>query len=189
MTSATKMGVSVLVVASAAFAACGGAQNPNSGYSRFDCGGEIGTIVREDCSQSAIKYDGKVFEGSLNTPVGGASAKASDVAVRQASELVQVLNQQASRLCSDFNGCRLTLAEYNAERRRLDDSYVALTALRGQMAQLDAEQATKLLAALSKIRSDTVAKSSSGCPEPIEIPFTKDSPNAPRLGLKGFPRA
>ncbi|MCS6902070.1 MAG: hypothetical protein RMJ98_21505, partial [Myxococcales bacterium] len=49
---------------------CGGGQTAaphtsGDGYSEYTCPEPIGKIVREDCSKSQLKYEGRSFEGSV----------------------------------------------------------------------------------------------------------------------------
>jgi hypothetical protein len=136
-------------------AACGGGApgaNSGNGYQEYECPAPVGKIVREECSRSALRYEGATFQGSVGIHGVGASASYKDEAIRQADALVSMLKEQRVQLCNDFNTCKVSVPEYRAEQRRLDDSFVALLALKDRMAQLDAEGATKLLAEIRRIR-------------------------------------
>jgi hypothetical protein len=137
-------------------AACGGAGAPGArsgnDYQEYECPAPIGKIVREDCSRSALQYQGASFQGSVGAAGIGASASYREGAIREADSLVAMLKEQRVGLCNNFNTCKLTVAEYRDEQKELDDSYVALLALRDKMAQLDAEGAAKLLEEIQKIR-------------------------------------
>jgi hypothetical protein len=109
--------------------------------------------VREDCSKSQLKYDGKSFEGSVNAMGVGASASYKESAVREADALVAMLKEQRGQLCNNFNTCKLTVAEYREDQRKLDDSFVALMTLKDRMSNVDAEGAQKLLAEIRSIRA------------------------------------
>jgi hypothetical protein len=155
-------------------AACGG---PNGSgpqapagevYSEYTCPDPIGKIVREDCSKSQLKYDGKSFEGSVNAMGVGASASYKESAVREADALVALLKEQRGQLCNNFNTCKLTVAEYREDQRKLDDSFVALMTLKDRMSNLDADGAQKLLAEIRSIRAgarvENAAPQASGSP-------------------------
>lgn len=147
--------------------ACGGPDPSRSGgvgYQEYECPAPIGRIVREDCSRSALQYEGTNFSGSVGAAGFGASASYKEDAIRQADALVAMLKEQRVGLCNDFNTCKLGVGEYRVEKRQLDDSFVALLALKDKMAQLDAEGAAKLLAELRQIRSGVTK----GAPDPSE---------------------
>lgn len=132
-----------------------------SAYEDYECPAPIGKIVREDCSRSALRYDGVDFHGSVGIQGVGASASYKEQAIRQADALVSMLKEQRLSICNDFNTCKVSVPEYRAEQRRFDDSFVALLALKDKMAQLDAEGATKLLGEIRRIRGG-IARDSGG---------------------------
>lgn len=148
---------SCLVSATLGAVACGNGAAPavpvGDGYSEYTCPDPIGKIVREDCSKSQLKYDGKSFEGSVNAMGVGASASYKESAVREADALVAMLKEQRGQLCNNFNTCKLTVAEYREDQRKLDDSFVALMTLKDRMNNVDAEGAQKLLAEIRSIRA------------------------------------
>lgn len=148
--------VAVGVGALVAFGACGGAPAPKSdgaGYTEYTCPDPIGKIVREDCSKSQLKYDGKSFEGSVGAMGVGASATYKESAVREADALVSMLKEQRGQLCNNFNTCKMTVAEYRDDQRKLDDSFVALMALKDKMTGVDAAGAERLLDQIRSIRA------------------------------------
>jgi len=151
-------GVGTVVVA----AACGGGvpgAGSGNGYQEYECPAPVGKIVREDCSRSALRYEGATFEGSVGIHGVGASASYKDEAIRQADALVSMLKEQRVQLCNDFNTCKVSVPEYRVAQRQFDDSFVALLALKDKMAQLDAEGATKLLSEIRRIRIGVVGGS------------------------------
>src|SRR3974390_1291264 len=95
------------VVTAALVAACG-ASTPSTGngYQEYECPAPIGRIVREDCSRSALRYEGTTFQGSVGIQGVGASASYKDEAIRQADALVSLLKEQRVQLCNDFNNCK-----------------------------------------------------------------------------------
>lgn len=156
---------------SALFAlACGGTLAPGgqtkADYQEYTCPDPIGKIVREDCSKSALQYQGTSFEGSVGASGIGASASYRQNAIREADSLVQLLKEQRVSLCNNFNTCKLTTKEYRDDQKHLDDSFVALMALKDRMAQIDAEGAAKLLAEIQSIRNGNSAKSSAPAATP-----------------------
>lgn len=139
----------------AALVACGGGgpgARQGNGYQEYECPQPVGKIVREDCARSALQYDGATFGGSVTAGGIGASASYKETAIREADALVAMLKEQRVGVCNDFNTCKLSVDEYRVEKKQIDDSFVALLALKDKMAQLDAEGASKLLGELQKIR-------------------------------------
>jgi hypothetical protein len=108
--------------------------------------------VREDCSKVALQYNGVSFGAAAGTGPVGASANYSETAVREADSLVAMLKEQRVGLCNNFNTCKLSVAEYRQEQHSLDDSFVALSALKDRMKQLDADGASRVMAELERIR-------------------------------------
>lgn len=136
----------VFFVMLSACAASGGTQSTsNDTYQEYTCPDPIGKIVREDCSRIALSYEGDNVEGSVGVGSIGASGTYKREAIREADQLVQVLKEQRVGLCNDFNTCKLTVAEYGAQKRGLDDSYVGLLAIRDRLKDVDAEGAVRLL--------------------------------------------
>ena len=141
-----RSGWTVLFVVLSACGASGGAQTTsNDTYQEYTCPDPIGKIVREDCSRIALSYEGDNVEGSVGVGNLGASGSYKREAIREADQLVQVLKEQRVGLCNDFNTCKLTVAEYGAQKRGLDDSYVGLLAIRDRLKDVDAEGAVRLL--------------------------------------------
>lgn len=147
------------LVSALSFVACGGgAPGPKAdgdGYSEYTCPEPIGKIVREDCSKSQLKYDGKSFEGSVGAMGVGASASYKESAVREADALVAMLKEQRGQLCNNFNTCKMTVAEYRDDQHKLDDSFVALMTLKDKMSGVDAAGAERLLDQIRSIRAGT----------------------------------
>ncbi|HEX9622024.1 MAG TPA: hypothetical protein VF989_17880 [Polyangiaceae bacterium] len=114
-------------------------------YQEYECPAPIGNIVREDCSRIALKYEGESVEGSVGVGSVGASASYKQQALREADQLVQVLKEQRTGLCNDFNTCKLSVAEYRERKQGLDDSYLGLLAIRDRLEHVDADGAIKLL--------------------------------------------
>lgn len=147
-------------------AACGGASpRAGGGYEEYECPAPVGPIVREDCAQSALRYDAIEFSGSVGVSgVAEGSASYKETALRQADRLVAMLKEHRVALCNDFNTCKLTTTEYREEKGRLDDSFVALAALQDRVEQMDAEGASRLLAELQAIRSRVTSSGGSASP-------------------------
>lgn len=146
--------LTAIVAVTAAAASCGGSSTRGGGYEEYECPQPVGAIVREDCAQTALRYDGVEFSGSVGVAgVAEGSATYKETALRQADRLVAMLKEHRVALCNDFNTCKLTVGEYREEKGRLDDSFVALAALQDRVQQMDAEGAAKLLAEIQSIRS------------------------------------
>jgi len=123
-----------------------------NGYQEYECPSPIGKIVREDCSRTALRYEGTSFSASVGAAGVGASGTYKETAVREADGLVAMLKEQRVGLCNDFNTCKLKVAEYRTETKRIDDSFIALLALKDRMVAADAEQAATLLREIQSIR-------------------------------------
>lgn len=163
----------VIVSSTAALVSCGGgAGGPGPDqrhkYEEFDCPPPIGKIFREDCEKSALQYQGESFQGSVGAAGVGASAEYRQTAIREADALVQLLKEQRTNLCNNFNTCKLTVPEYREEQELLDDSFVALMALKDKMAAMDAQGATLLLEELRSIR--TKAREAKHTAPPADLP-------------------
>jgi hypothetical protein len=149
----------VVAALAAAFvtSGCGGsgapATNSGSGYEEYTCPDPIGKIVREDCSRVGLRYDGESFEGSVGVGGVGASASYKETAIRQADSLIQLLKEQRVAMCNNFNTCKLTVAEYREDQKRIDDSFIALMSLKDRMKDMDADQASQLLREIQSIRT------------------------------------
>ncbi|WP_437293998.1 tectonin domain-containing protein [Sorangium sp. So ce426] len=146
-----------LVLCFVSLASCGGAEGPRigGGYQEYECPAPVGKIVREDCSQVALRYEGASFKGTVGAGPVSAEASYKQTAIREADALVAMLKENRVALCNNFNTCKMNVTEYKQEQAAIDDSYMALLALKDRMAQLDAEGAAKLLTELQKIRLRT----------------------------------
>jgi len=126
---------------------------PDAQYAEYVCPAPIGKIIREDCSKISISYDGQSFSASVGVKGVGATAEYEKTAIREADSLIQLLKDQRVSLCNNFNTCKLTVAEYREEQARLDNSFVALIALKDNMATIGAEDAMRVLDEIRAIRS------------------------------------
>jgi hypothetical protein len=162
-------------------AACGGSGGPvansGSGYEEYTCPDPIGKIVREDCSRVGLRYDGESFEGSVGAAGVGASASYKQTAIRQADALIELLKEQRVAMCNNFNTCKLTVAEYREDQKRVDDSFIALMSLKDRMSDMDADGASQLLREIQAIRSGVQAVASAKADEPA--PSQPDVPPTP----------
>jgi hypothetical protein len=173
-----RSGVVLFSVVLPACAASGGAQSTsNDTYQEYTCPDPIGKIVREDCSRIALSYEGDNVEGSVGVGSIGASGSYKREAIREADQLVQVLKEQRVGLCNDFNTCKLTVAEYGAQKRGLDDTYVGLLAIRDRLKDVDAEGAVKLLSQV-RAMSRGVQGEAPATTAPSAPPATTEAPAA-----------
>lgn len=99
-------------------------------YEEYTCPQPIGAIVRENCAASALQYEGVHFEGQAGFGAANAKADYRAMAIREADAVVAMLKEQRGQLCQNFNTCKLTVVDYQERQRALDDSYIALLALR-----------------------------------------------------------
>ncbi len=90
-----------------------------SGYQEYQCPAPIGRIVREDCSKVALRYEAVFASAELGVGPVQATGSFSQRALRQADPLIALFKEQRAALCNDFNTCKLTVAEYRAERRAI----------------------------------------------------------------------
>lgn len=171
-----------LIAAVLFVAACGGSGAPaatsGSGYEEYTCPDPIGKIVREDCSRVGLRYDGESFEGSVGVGGVGASASYKQTAIRQADALIELLKEQRVAMCNNFNTCKLTVAEYREDQKRVDDSFIALMSLKDRMSEMDAEGASQLLREIQSIRNGVQAVASAQVEEP-KAPTQSDVPPTP----------
>jgi len=162
---------------------CGGSSVPSakssSGYEEYTCPEPIGKIVREDCSGVGLRYDGERFEGSVGVGGVGASASYQQTAIRQADSLIQLLKEQRVAMCNNFNTCKLTVAEYREDQKRIDDSFIALMSLKDRMKDMDADQASQLLREIQAIRTGVQNVASAQPSEPAASESKPTKPEEP----------
>ncbi len=118
-----------------------------AGSDQYVCPDPIGTIVRDDCDAYKVKYDSM----RVNLAAGFSKFKVetsfTDDAIRDPSELIQVMAARMTALCRDFNACHMTPEEYSRRRDELDRTSTAIVALGEQLATpgLSPEQRRKVL--------------------------------------------
>ncbi len=100
----------------------------------YRCPEPIGPIIRDDCSDYKTRYDSLAVGLSAGISKLQVSASVGREALRDPSELVQILSARMLALCHDFNACRLTPAEYRRRRDELDRTATAIAALGDQLA-------------------------------------------------------
>jgi hypothetical protein len=166
--------VSVLALSATVTAlgsACSSTPGPTSQYEEYQCPAPIGQIVREDCNQLAQRYD-TMISGAAAPGASGDKAQA----MREADEVLATLKEQRVSLCHDFNTCKLTVDQYRADKQRVESSFTAAVALKGQVDKVDAGALAQLLDQLRNIRS---GKAPSTPPPPPPQASTPPPPPPP----------
>jgi len=99
----------------------------------FTCPPPIGDIVREDCERYRVRYD--TVSAKVSAQVEGAqtSLALKREAIREPSELMQVMAHRATALCEDFNACRMSVPEYRQHRDEIDHTFTVVSSLSGQL--------------------------------------------------------
>jgi hypothetical protein len=133
--------------------ACSSTPQQQSRYEEYKCPDPIGQIVREDCSQAGLRYEGMHAEAKVDVgKLGGASGSYKDQAIREADDLIAVLKEQRVALCHDFNTCKMTVQEYRMEKVRVDSSFTAVVAMKDNLQKMDSGSALKFLEQLRSMR-------------------------------------
>jgi len=103
----------------------------------YQCPEPIGLIIRDDCDTYQTRYD--TLRVDLGAGIGPAKLETSirKEAMRDPSELVQVMGARMTALCHDFNACRVTQADYLRRRREIDQTMTAIMALGEQLKRPD----------------------------------------------------
>ena len=162
-----------LCVALVPAAGCASQAAPSSGYEEYQCPDPVGRIIREDCAQSSLRYDGTEVGASLGVGPANAEGTYRDQAVRQANDIIGVLKEQRTSLCHDFNTCKLTLDQYRHEKSRIESVFTAVVAMKENTEKMDA---TSALAYLEQIRQMREGPSGAAPPplppptQPVEPP-------------------
>ncbi|EYF00948.1 Hypothetical protein CAP_8896 [Chondromyces apiculatus DSM 436] len=175
-------------------AACGETQKPGdggpAGYNAYQCPAPVGEIVREDCSQLGLNYDGVSASGSLDVGgVVGASGEYKQQAIRAADTLIQVLKDQRVALCHGFNTCKMTVAEYRQDQRRIDDTFAFVATITERLKSMSGDEVQAVLRQLNDIRtSGTLAGRASGEPLP-QLPPPSNPAVDRALPARGDPSA
>ncbi|HUU01210.1 MAG TPA: hypothetical protein VM425_07225 [Myxococcota bacterium] len=106
----------------------------------YRCPDPIGPIIRDDCDSYRTRYES--LRVDLSAGVGSAKLEAGihSEALRDPSELIQVMSARMTALCHDFNACRMTAADYRRRREEIDKSTTAIVALGEQLKRSDLTQ-------------------------------------------------
>lgn len=140
-----------------ALPACGGGgSQPADGsmYREYECPAPIGKIVQEDCSHLGLRYDGVTAKGSAGAAgIAEVSGEYRNQATREANSMIQVLKDQRVALCHDFNTCKVSVAEYRADQRRIDDTFSMLVTLTERLPHMAAAEVQAVLLQLREVRA------------------------------------
>ena len=109
----------------------------------YQCPEPIGLIIRDDCDTYQTRYDS--LRVDLGAGIGPAKLETSirKEAMRDPSELVQVMGARMTALCHDFNACRITSADYLRQRKEIDQTMTAIMALGEQLKRSDLTQSER----------------------------------------------
>lgn len=170
-TLATSFSTIAALTAVSVLSACGpsnpnGRSGSNGEYQEYSCPPPIGKIVREDCSKSALQYDGVKFAGSAGVANAGVKGSYEESATRQADELISNMKEQRVQLCHDFNTCKMTVSEYRTEQARIQGAFTALLSLKDRLRTMDSEAAKGLVTEITNIRLGLMDKKEATGPGP-----------------------
>lgn len=154
--------------------ACSSTPPPGTPYEEYQCPAPIGQIVREDCAQLAQRYD-SMISGAGSAGASGDKAQAQ----READEVLATLKEQRVSLCHDFNTCKLTVDQYRTDKQRVESSFTAAVALKGQIDRLDAGGLASLLDQLRNIRAGKPASAPPPPPPPPRASVPPPPPPSP----------
>lgn len=159
--------------------ACSSTPTPTGRYEEYVCPAPIGHIVREDCSQAALRYEGVDMSAKVGVGQVGASAAYKDQAIRQANDLISVLKEQRVSLCHDFNTCKLNLDQYRTDKQRIESSFTAVVALKGNVDKMDQAGAMQFMEQLRSIREGKGETLPSGLTAPTQMALVTPPPAPP----------
>jgi hypothetical protein len=126
----------------------------------YRCPDPIGPIIRDDCETYQTRYEAtrvNVSAGVSKLKVEGSFA---EEALRDPSELIQVMGARMTALCHDFNACRLTPVDYQRRREEIDKTMTAIMALSEQLKRpgLKPEERRLLLEKLMRMLGEPAPK-------------------------------
>ncbi len=137
-------------------------------YSSYQCPDPIGEIVRQDCDDYRIRYEG--LKARLNIQIGSLKigGGVEEQKLRDPSELVQVMMHQMLTLCHDYNACRVTNQEYRRRREEADRTFTGVMALLEQLKTpgLDSQARRDLLDELFALLRGTPPAPKAATPAP-----------------------
>jgi len=147
----------------ASVASCGGTQTGTQSAADTDgaeisCAAPIGTIPRENCNDISADFGALSVDGALRI---ASSSKGSDErieAIRAAGDLAKNLKDRRVDLCTQYNACKMTLAEHNAEDVRLAAVMASLIKLWDERKFLDGNGVNQLHAQVKTLAAQLEGK-------------------------------
>lgn len=106
-----------------------------AGSRQYQCPQPIGTIVREDCEVYRTRYEATRVGLAAGISEFKLEGSVEQQALRDPSELIQVMGARLVALCHDFNACRITPREYAERRDEIDHTMTAIAAISEQLKQ------------------------------------------------------
>lgn len=104
-------------------AACGGSQGGANTAAGSDgevsCPAPIGTIARENCADVSADFGALNVEGALKTASSSKGADERIEAIHAAGDLATRLKERRVEVCTQYNACKMSLADHNAEDERI----------------------------------------------------------------------
>lgn len=154
----------------------------------YRCPEPIGLIVRDDCDDFKTRYESLKVSVAAGFYKFRVETSFVDQALRDPSELIQIMSTRMLGLCHDFNACRLTAAEYLRRRDELDRTTTAIVALGDQLASpgLAPEQRKQALDQLLALLAPPQASPAPAIPDPIAPrPDPAPKPELPKRSYLG----
>jgi hypothetical protein len=104
-------------------AACGGpqggAQSAAGTEGEVSCPAPIGTTARENFAEISSDFGALNVDGALKTAGSSKGADERIEAIKAAGDLATRLKERRVQLCTDYNACKMSVADHNAEDDRL----------------------------------------------------------------------
>ena len=127
----------------ALLAACGGpqggAQTAAGADGEISCPAPIGTIARESCADISEDFGALSVDGALKIATTSKGSEERIEAIHAAGDLAKRLKERRVELCSQYNACKMTLAEHNTEDERLAALMASLIKLWDERKFLDSD--------------------------------------------------
>lgn len=123
---------------------CGGAQGSaetaaGAEGGEISCPAPIGTIPRENCADIAEDFGALSVDGALRIASSSKGSEERIEAIHAAGDLAKTLKDRRVDLCAQYNACKMTLADHNAEDARLAELMTSLIKLWDERKFLDNE--------------------------------------------------
>jgi len=102
---------------------------------QYRCPDPIGVIVRDDCEVYRTRYEATRVDLAAGVSKFKVEGSISQQALRDPSQLIQVMSARMVALCHDFNACRITPQQYSQRRAEIDKTMTAIAAISEQLQQ------------------------------------------------------